>query len=193
MICLRVRVLIAIRTLPAGAKSHFMRSATKDQKRRGPLALGALVGRVIDPVIAKRGFAKAELLSAWPEIAGPHYASCTAPERIAWPRRGDTDEAGAGVLFLKVDGPRAILVQHELPAIVERVNQYFGYRAIGQARIVQAPVSMSSRETAPKTQSEGTGNPPEEATPDQVAALEPSPLKDALTRLGQGVKRSTRE
>lgn len=167
-----------------------MNNATKGRKPRGPLALGALVGRVIDPVIARRGFAKAELLSAWPEIAGPLYASCTAPERIAWPRRGDTDEAGAGVLFLRVDGPRAILVQHELPAIVERINRYFGYRAIGQARIVQAPVGSTGKKNDPGVESDAAADAP---LPPQLDGLEPSPLKDALARLGRGVRRPTRE
>ena len=98
---------------------------------------------MIEPVTARRGFAKADLIAVWPEIAGPMHASCTAPEKIVWPRHGNADEPGAGTLFIRADGPRAIFVQHELPQIVERVNAFFGYRAVAQARIVQGPVGRA--------------------------------------------------
>ena len=42
--------------------------------------------------------------------------------------------------MLRVEGPRAIEVQHRSGKILERVNTYFGYRAITEMRIVQAPV-----------------------------------------------------
>jgi hypothetical protein len=92
------------------------------QKRKGPLSLGEIVGRVIEPVTARRGFAKADLIAVWPEIAGPMHASCTAPEKIVWPRHAPADDPPAGTLIIRADGPRAIFVQHELPQIVERVN-----------------------------------------------------------------------
>ena len=61
----------------------------------------------------------------------------------------DADEPPAGTLFIRADGPRAIFVQHELPQIVERVNAFFGYRAVAQARIVQGPVGSRAPQ-APK-------------------------------------------
>ena len=86
------------------------------RKRKGAVALAELVGPVIDPVVARRGFASVDLIALWPEIVGPAHAAYTEPERIAWPRETDRDGGSRpGVLFLKVEGPRAILVQHELP------------------------------------------------------------------------------
>src|ERR1700732_3922657 len=107
------------------------------ERRRGPVPLAGLVGKVVDPVIVRRGFATADLISAWPTIVGQAYAECTQPERILWPRSAVGAEPAPGVLFLKVDGPRAIFLQHELPQILERINALLGYGAIGQVRISQ--------------------------------------------------------
>ena len=115
------------------------------EKRRGPVPLAELVGKVVDPVIARRGFATADLISAWPAIVGQAYAECTQPERILWPRGREGAEPAPGVLFLKVDGPRAIFLQHELPQILERINALLGYGAIGQVRISQGAVQTRTR------------------------------------------------
>ncbi len=109
--------------------------ADSDERRRtrGALPLSALVGRVIGPVAKRRGFATADLIAAWPEIVGARFADCTRPDKIVWPR-GEANVDMPGVLTLKVDGPRAVLVQHELGQILERVNAFLGYGAVGQVR-----------------------------------------------------------
>lgn len=151
-------------------------------RRKGAVPLGELIRPVIDPVVAKRGFATADLLAAWPEIVGPAYAECSAPERIAWPRTGDDREPG--VLFLKVEGPRAIFVQHELPQITERINAFFGYRAIGQVRIVQAQIARKeARPTGPATLPAAA----EAELTDRLTSVGDERLRAALERLGRGV------
>ena len=102
------------------------------ERRRGPVPLAELVGRVVDPVIAKRGFAGADLIAAWPAIVGQAYADFTQPERILWPRTTDVAAPAAGVLFLKVDGPRAIFLSTSCRRSGNGVNAFLGYAAIGQ-------------------------------------------------------------
>ena len=154
-------------------------------RRKGARRLAELVGPVIDPVVAKRGFASADLIALWPEIVGPTHAAYTEPERIAWPRERDAGGEGRpGVLFLRVEGPRAIFVQHELPQIVERINAFFGYAAVGQVRIVQAPVTAR----ASPGRTEARLAPAEEATlAARLDAVDDDRLRAALDRLGRGV------
>jgi len=121
-----------------------MDSSGSKPSRRGAQALGELIGRVIDPVTRQRGFAATELLAAWPEIVGSRYADCTRPERIVWPQ-GEEMEGTPALLVLRVDGPRAVLVQHEAGQIVERINAFLGYAAIGRVRLVQGPVRQPTR------------------------------------------------
>jgi len=160
------------------------------QNRKGPRRIADLVARVIEPVTARRGFARAELIAVWPEIVGPIHAGCTAPEKIVWPRHTDGDDPPAGTLFIRAEGPRAVFVQHELPQIVERVNAFFGYRAVAQGRVVQGPVSTAAPESRPAPA-------PDLAAERRVAAdvegIEDEGLRAALHRLGLAVLTKRRD
>lgn len=164
--------------------------ASAPVKWKATLHLGEIVARVIEPVTARRGFAKASLVAVWPEIVGPHHAPCTAPEKIVWPRHAPGDEPPAGTLIIRADGPRAIFVQHELPQIVERVNAFYGYRAVAQARIVQGPVATAPAgpPAAPRIDAATSGR-----VNAELAGIEDEGLRAALERLGRGVFTQRRE
>ena len=79
-----------------------------------------------------------------------------SPCPTGWCGRGASRDRGAArpakgwraegaTLVLRVDGPRAIEVQHRSGKILDRVNTYFGYRAVAEMRILQAPVVRAGR------------------------------------------------
>ncbi len=103
--------------------------------------IGAYAARALDPAARARGFATTALLSEWPAIVGAELAQFTMPDKVVWPkRRDDAEEAspqrgrrGEGaILVLRVEGPRAIEVQHRSGQILERVNCLF--RLSGRGR-----------------------------------------------------------
>jgi hypothetical protein len=156
-------------------------------------AIGAYVARMLDPIARARGFATTALLSEWPAVVGEELASFTAPDKLVWPRRTEDRETGTAqsawrndgaILVVKVDGPRAIELQHRAEQILDRVNTYFGYRAIAQLRFLQAPLPKAKNQTAEPP-------PPafEEAPP--AAGLADTGLAKALGRLGAGVRGKT--
>lgn len=118
-------------------------------RRSGPVSVGALVPDIARPALEAHGFPSASLITDWKDIIGAEFAGFTAPERLSWPRRfmdADDDapaprDSDCATLILRVQGPRALEVQHAVPQLMERINTYFGYRAIGRIRIVQGPVS----------------------------------------------------
>jgi hypothetical protein len=171
-----------------------------DDKQRKALAraaaaarpIGAFSAQALDPAARARGFATAALLAEWPAIVGAELAQFTIPDRVVWPRHRDDDgetvrhqgrrEEGA-VLILRVDGPRAIEVQHRSRQILERVNGHFGYRAVAEMRILQAPVA---RKPAPAPSA------PEPIEPGALppsAAIEDGNLREALKRLASVSRR----
>ena len=107
--------------------------ANPTRPRAKPVA--ELIGRVIDPVVRKRGLARAELLAWWPDIVGATYAGHTAPQRIKWPRDG----TGA-TLVVACDPALALQLSYETEPIRARLNAYLGYPAIAGLRIVQRPI-----------------------------------------------------
>ena len=152
-------------------------------------AIGLYAARTLDPVARARGFATTTLLSEWPTIVGADLAKFTAPDKVVWPRRQEDEpepstskRTPGATLVLRVDGPRAIEVQHRADQIIERVNTYFGYRAIASLRILQAPVSRTAtKEVAPLPEID------EEALPPS-AEIKETGLKRALLRLGTAIR-----
>jgi hypothetical protein len=167
----------------ADVRETDMRETDERQRRRGAVAISELIGKVIDPVTKRRGFATTDIIAAWREIVGPRFAEWTRPEKIVWPK-GEEMEGAPALLVLRVDGPRAVLVQHEAGQIVERVNAFLGYGAIGNVRIIQAPVR-----TAGKADSPAPRLTPEDESriAASVSEVEHEGLRTALGRLGRGV------
>jgi hypothetical protein len=76
-------------------------------------------------------------------------------------------------------------VQYNARQIIDRINAYFGYAAIAELRIVQAPVTAPHREQrAPRLA-------PEPLT-QEVAGVTDAALRDALARLGAGIRAAER-
>jgi hypothetical protein len=151
---------------------------------RGPQTIGALIGSVIAPVCAKRGFATADLISAWSDIVGPRYAATTMPEKLTWPRRDQARAPGGATLVIRVDSGMAIYLQHETAVLLDRINGFLGFGAVTQLKIVQGVVSQPApRRVAPPplTQAE------EAEVEAAVAQIESDGLREALARLGRGV------
>lgn len=120
------------------------RNSTKKPHRKGARPLADLIGATLDPICARRGFGSASLLSWWPDIVGVDYEKSTFPESINWPKRHDQRGADAAlaVLTVRVLPSQALFFQHEVPQVLERINQFLGYQAIGRVRIVQGKIKF---------------------------------------------------
>jgi len=154
-----------------------------------------LLGKVIGDTFARQGFASAELVTRWAEIAGAEIAAHSEPIKIQWPRmaspsvqasRDGGKELGRppGTLILRVEGPAAIEIQHLANVICERVNRFLGWRAVERVALRQAPLRRSLR---------GGIAAPDTAAATRIAASLPEvvdeDLRGALARLGAAVKR----
>ena len=105
--------------------------------RRKFRTISASVEKVTKPIFGKRGFGEAAIVTNWPHIVGATLASHTVPELISFPRSGRTD----GTLKLKINSSAlALELQHLTPQLIDKINTYFGYGAVGRIQIVQGPV-----------------------------------------------------
>ncbi len=82
------------------------------------------------------GFVQSSVVSRWDEIVGPRYAAVSTPEMIRFP----AGKKAGGTLELTVESGHAVMIQHVLPEIVERVNRFFGYDAVARVKMHQGPV-----------------------------------------------------
>jgi hypothetical protein len=155
---------------------------------RGARAVGDLLGDVLSPAARRRGFASVDIIAHWAEIVGPAYADVTQPERLLWSRRledGGEDGFVPATLVVRCEGPRALLLQHELPVLVERINAMFGYAAVDRIRIVQRPIARPAVQRAPRLRALSIAE--ERRIALAVEGIEDEGLRAALERLGRGL------
>ena len=120
-----------------------------ERPRGGPAKpVADLVPQIGRAAFRRFGFVQSSVVTRWPEIVGPQHAKVCAPESIRFPPGEKSD----GILQLVVLPAHAPLIQHVIPEIIDRVNRFFGYRAVARAKIrqgaVKAPAAEEKR-TAP--------------------------------------------
>ncbi len=149
-------------------------------KRGGaPRPVAAMVGPLTREAFRKRGFSAGDVVADWSMIVGNLLAGTTAPEKIALRRDGP------GVLHLRAaSGASALEIQHLEPQIVERVNTYYGYRAISRLRIIQGPLPrkrLSAKVLPSPTPHDAT------SIENLIEGVDDEELKERLRSLGRAV------
>jgi hypothetical protein len=157
--------------------------------RPGPISakpLSVLLSDVFSDAYAKQGFAARELVTRWAEIAGPEVAAHSEPLKIQWPRPVEGQPQEPATLVLRVEGPMALEIQHSSDVILQRVNRFFGWSAVGRLALRQAPLSRRDRPQASRA--------PDPESVAKVAqtlsSVEDEELRAALARLGASIKRN---
>ena len=169
----------------------------------GPRAVASLVPAITRKAFEKHGFAAASLITDWARIVGADLARLTRPERLKWPRAvekfADTAETESGrpgaTLTLRVDPAAALDVQYRKAQILERINAYFGYRAVCELRLIQAgsdeefgDAAETARASAARASSPRTT--PSRATPStsaNLSGIDDDALRAALERLAASI------
>jgi hypothetical protein len=147
--------------------------------------LSVLLSDVFSDAYAKQGFAARELVTRWADIAGPEIAAHSEPLKMQWPRPVEGQPQEPATLILRVEGPAALEIQHSSDVILQRVNRFFGWSAVGRLALRQAPLSRKkpARRSAPDPKSVAE-------VAKTLSAVEDDELRDALARLGAAIKRN---
>ena len=147
--------------------------------------LSDLLAPTLTGVLKAQGFASAEILSRWADIVGAEVAASSEPMKINWPRARDEETPEPATLVLRVEGPAALEIQHLSAVILELVNRFFGWQAIGRIALRQAPLRRRVPKKAPA--------PPDPAVAARIAeslpGIEDDALRQAIGRLGAAIKR----
>ena len=148
--------------------------------------LSVLLSDVFTDAYAKQGFAARELVTRWAEIAGPEIAAHCEPLKMQWPRPVEGQPQEPATLVLRVEGPMALEILHSSDVILQRVNRFFGWSAVGRLALRQAPLARRSPRKRPA--------PPDAKAVAEVestlSSVEDADLRAALARLGAAIKRN---
>ena len=177
---------------PRSAKSAS--GPAKATRGGGPKALADSLRKVTRQALGQRSLAEQSLILDWPSIAGGDVAMMCTPKGLSFQHR---DRRMDGTLTLKVQSSQATRLQHLEPQLIERINGYFGYRAIARLRLLHGAAPASGE---PDARSEAPASHPA-SRPASHLAPHPAPhgeqtdepiadpaLRAALARLGRAVK-----
>lgn len=161
---------------------------------------GTALRRRISEAAAKRGFAEPDILLRWSEIVGAELAEQVRPVQISY---GRAAPGFGATLVVQVPGARATEIEHRAARIVERVNAFYGYRAVSRLKLTQATGRRGRAQGFAEAQAPFAG-------PAAVGAADPGPddtaraaelvrgirspeLREALARLGARVLSGVRD
>lgn len=117
-----------------------------ERPRGGPAkSIAELTPQVGRTAFRRFGFVQSSVVTRWPEIVGEHHAKVCTPEAIRFP----PGEKADGILQLVVLPAHAPLIQHVIPEIIERVNRFFGYKAVARVKLRQGAVQPPRAEARP--------------------------------------------
>ncbi len=162
---------------PAGLKT---RSVARPARK-----IASVVQKAAGPAYAKHRHSGQELQAVWPEIVGETLAGMTLPERY----QPGTGLAHNGFLTVRVAGALALDLQHMEPQIVERVNAYFGYKAIARLKIVQGPIPNRKKPVG-RAALKALSRAEKADIEARALGIADGDLRAALERLGETVVRS---
>ena len=166
----------------SGTGASPRRPVDATERRAGGLRrLPDMLARLLDAPARRRGLVDSAVLTDWPLIIGADLGRRCQPVRIS-------RDQGGPVLHLRVSAAAALEIQHSTPQIIERINDHFGFPAVGRLRLVQAPVQRPTprrRALAPAPTAETMAR--NDAT---VEPVEDAGLRSALAGLGRALARS---
>lgn len=121
-----------------------------ERPRGGPARpVAELVPQIGRAAFRRFGFVQSSVVTRWHEIVGERHAQVCMPEAIRFP----PGEKSGGILQLVVLPAHAPLIQHVIPEIMERVNRFFGYKAVAKVKLrqgeVKPPRDVASRAAPP--------------------------------------------
>ena len=147
--------------------------------------LSVLLSDVFSEAYAKQGFAARELVTRWSEIAGASVAAHSQPLKIQWSRPIEGQELEPATLVLRVEGPMALEIQHMSDLILQRVNRFLGWNAVGRLALRQGPLSHRPAKAVPDLDPKAVAR-----LSETLDSVEDEALRTALARLGASIKRN---
>jgi hypothetical protein len=155
-----------------------------DKSRKQKLTrLADVALKSLADAFARQGFAATALVTRWPEIVGAEIAAHAEPIKMQWVRAADGEPTEPATLVLRVEGPMALEIQQQAAVVLERVNQFFGWQAVGRLAFRQAPLRRRGKPKPRDLDPEITGR-----IAAELGAIEDTDLRLALARLGAAVR-----
>jgi len=110
---------------------------------QGLLSFSSKTADFVQKLLGDKGFVTIDILKNWSNIVGEDLSKDTLPEKLDFPK----DSQAGGTLLVSVSsGALALELQHKTPIVLEKINTYFGYKAVDHIKIIQSNQKFEQKE-----------------------------------------------
>jgi hypothetical protein len=107
---------------------------SSERKSKDLTSISKTVLPIAKQLLGARGFMEIDLLTNWKYIVGDELAQFSLPQKLTFRK----DERTDGSLTVSVlSGAFAMEIKQNEPRILEKINAYFGYKAVSKLKILQ--------------------------------------------------------
>ena len=157
-----------------------------------PKTIGETLGKVNRGFSNKYGKVEFLILSKWSQIVGSFFAQHSEPDKISRITE-DFDEFDQPIfknfLHVRVSPAAAVEFQHYKDTIIEKINSFFGYKAIADLRLQQNFIPKKKIEQPLKSERfEATDN-EKELVKKEMQNIKDEELEKSIVNLGLSINR----
>ena len=138
------------------------------------------ISKLTDPIYQRQGFIRSAIILEWKLIVGNQFAQFCQPEKITFP----LEKRIGGRLILKTTSSFAPELQFQEPVIIDRINKYFGYRAVDKLIIRHG---MTTTNNLVKKKDYSLSDEMRISLEESVDGISNGDLQQALLNLGAGI------
>ena len=155
-----------------------------------PQSIGDTLRKVNRNFSSKFGKIEFIIHSKWPDIVGSYFKIYSEPKNIT--RLPDYEnDLGETIhkshLNVNVAPAAALEFQHFKDTIIEKINSYFGYKAINDLRIQQNYLPRDEDFNKNKSKMMPVSLEESELISNEIESLQNNELKDSLMKLGKNI------
>jgi hypothetical protein len=110
-------------------------------------SLRQAVNFIVKPLFKQQGLTESLLILEWKSIVGEQYAGVVEFEKIKFPK----DKKTEGILYLFVERSMALFIQHSQVTLMEKINSFFGYKAVTRFVFKQVTLRQKPPQASEKT------------------------------------------
>ncbi len=160
-----------------------------------PQKIGDTITKINSKYSSKFGKIEFLIHSNWSDIAGSYFAEYSEPKNIS--RIPDYENEIGDTIYknhlnVSVTPSAALEFQHFKDKILEKINSYFGYKAIIDLRIKQNYIPTNKNTNRTKMKTIKITDTEKLSISNQVKGLDDTGLKTTLLTLGKNITEETK-
>ena len=157
-----------------------------------PKKIGETLARINKNYSSKFGKIEFLILSKWTQIVGIFFADHSEPDKITriTEEFNEFDEPiYKNFLHVRVSPAAAVEFQHYKDTIIEKINSYFGYKAISDLRLQQNFVPEKKIKNNIKLYDQDLSEEEKASIKSEINNIKDKELEKSIVNLGASIKR----